>query len=98
MKISTTNFNQKSRLAVLLAASALATQSLAADSTWTGGTGSNWSDAGNWDNGVPGNTSGTAGTAIDLAFFTGLNANNTIAVDANRNIHSIHFGTIALPD
>ncbi|HWP39578.1 MAG TPA: hypothetical protein VNL70_01540, partial [Tepidisphaeraceae bacterium] len=71
----------------------------AADSTWLGAVDSAWENPANWQGGVvPGNNSGTLGTSTDLALFTGTPPQTTIAVDANRNVGTLQFGSISLPD
>jgi len=66
----------------------------AANSSWTNDAAGTWTNAANWDNGVPGISDGTNST--DVATF-GLNntANRTITVDTNRNIGGMVFSGTA---
>lgn len=62
----------------------------AASSSWTNDAAGTWTNAANWDNGVPGISDGTNST--DVATFGLTNtASRTITVDANRNIGGMVF-------
>jgi len=95
------NSQRLSRLLASLGSALAATAQIgwAADSTWLGAVDSAWENPANWQGGiVPGNNSGTVGSSTDLAFFTGTPPQTTIAVDANRNVGTLQFGSISLPD
>lgn len=67
---------------------------MAADASWTGGTGTLlWSDGANWSTNpaVPGATTGTT-NANTATFNTGLGA-TTITIDAGRNLSSLVFAS-----
>jgi autotransporter-associated beta strand protein len=61
--------------------------SLSAD--WTGATGTNWIDTGNWSGAVPGATTGTTNT--DTALFDQNAPNSPLSIDAGRNLRSLTF-------
>src|SRR3989339_1100450 len=52
--------------------------------TWIGGTTGNWSEAGNWDNGVP--------DATKNVLIVSSSASITVAVDANISFDSLTIG------
>ncbi len=56
---------------------------------WTGATSTNWSDPGNWKNGVPGANSGTTNT--DTALFNSNPSHPAPVIDLGRNLQNITF-------
>jgi autotransporter-associated beta strand protein len=87
-------------LAAMGATLSLYPRAEAANGTWIGaGPDNSWSIAANWDSSVvPGNNSGSLGSSTDLAFFTGTPTQTTVAIDADRNVATLQFGSITLPE
>src|SRR5262245_21418719 len=87
-------------LAAIAASVSLCPRAHAANGSWLGiGPDGSWTTTANWDGAVvPGNNSGSLGTATDLALFTGTPTQTTIEIDANRNVATLQFGSISLAD
>jgi autotransporter-associated beta strand protein/uncharacterized repeat protein (TIGR03803 family) len=59
--------------------------------TWTGTTGTNWGDNGNWSGAAPGATAVITNT--DTAIFNQTAPNSPLSIDAGRNVKSVKFDT-----
>jgi autotransporter-associated beta strand protein len=77
-----------------VAQSYLYAYTVAAPSSWTGASSTNWADSGNWSGAVPGATAGTTNT--DTATFNQNAPNSQLTIDAGRNIQDINFDTANL--